>query len=186
MYNVFIGMDLGAKAGISVIEGDIMLSHEAKFGGKEEPLKYKKFWDHICKIFDTYETCKPIVFYEYVARHLGTKAAHAYGAYRMILLMACHDRDIPCKELSVQAIKKTATGKGAAKKDVMIESATNRFKPDWKLTDNEADSMWIAYLGREMTLESFEADESSGPLRAFKRNGSVFDDSHRKRVPKKD
>ena len=135
MYNVFIGIDLGAKAGISVIRGDIMLSHEVKFGGKEEPLRYKKFWDHICEIFDAYEDYQPIVFYEYVARHLGTKAAHAYGAYRMILLMACHDRGIPCKELSVQAIKKAATGKGAAKKDIMIESATNRFKVDWKLTD---------------------------------------------------
>ena len=68
----------------------------------------------------------------------------------------------------------------------MIESATNRFKPDWKLTDNEADSMWIAYLGREITLERFEANESSGPLRAFKRNGSVPHDTYRKRVSKKD
>ena len=181
MYEVFAGFDLGSKTGISVLTADMMLTHEISFGSsKEEPLRYKKFWDHICDLLDTYDSSKTIVYYEYVARHLGTKAAHAYGAYRMILLMACHDRHIPCKELSVQAIKKAATGKGAAKKDVMIESATNRFKPDWEITDNEADSMWIAYLGSQVASESFEAVKTTDPIRAYKRNADAFAPARRK------
>ena len=177
MYNVFIGFDLGAKCGISEVTEQSMSTHEINFGSrKEEPLRYKKFWDHIGTIFDKYDYEKTIVYYEYVARHLGTKAAHAFGAYRMILLMACYDRNIKVEYLSVQAIKKAATGKGAAPKDAMIESATNRFNPDWNITDNEADSMWIAYLGRSLTSIAFpETIEEYRPLQAIK--GNVPNDS---------
>jgi len=170
VFKVFIGFDLGAKCGISVIDGDTIYTHEVHFGNrKEEPLRYKKFWDHIGELFDSYVNEEVIVHYEYVARHLGTKAAHAFGAYRMILLMACYDRDIQVEYLSVQAIKKAATDKGNAHKDAMIESATNRFNPDWELTDNEADSMWIAYLGRCLiSLEYPETIEEYRPLKAIK------------------
>lgn len=181
VYKVFIGIDLGAKAGISVLCNNTMHTHEVYFGkAKVEPTRYYKFWVHLTNLFielsKDYKPEEIIVYYEYVARHLGTKAAHAYGAYRMILLMACHSKNIKTEELSVQAIKKTATGKGNAKKDIIIEAANNRFKPDWNLTDNEADSMWIAYLGKELIYESFENIERSGPIRAIKRDGSFYDD----------
>ncbi len=181
MYKVFIGIDLGAKAGISVLAENVMHTHESYFGRvKIEPIKYYNFWVHLSNLFNKldkdYKPDEIIVYYEYVARHLGTKAAHAYGAYRMILLMACHNKNIKAEELSVQAIKKAATGKGNAKKDIMIEAANNRFNPKWELTDNEADSMWIAYLGRELIYESFETIEGSRPVRAIKRDGSIYDD----------
>lgn len=180
VYKVFVGIDLGAKSGISVLRKNTIHTHEVYFGkAKIEPIRYYKFWIHLSNlIHELRKEYKPeeiIVYYEYVARHLGTKAAHAYGAYRMILLMACHDKDIKTEELSVQAIKKTATGKGNAKKDIMIEAANNKFNPDWDLTDNEADSMWIAYLGKELINESFEFIEKSGPIKAIKRDGSLYD-----------
>ena len=182
MYKLFFGLDLGAKTGISILDGNVMYTHESYFGtSKDEAMRYKKFWNHInamfkkaCTQFDPDEI---IVHYEYVARHLGTKAAHAYGAYRMILLMACHTWEIKSNHLSVQAIKKAATQKGNAKKDLMIESAQNRFSPDWELTDNEADSMWIAYLGKELTNESFETIEISGPIQAIKGDGSFYNNA---------
>ena len=182
MYKLFFGIDLGAKAGISVLDENVMHTHESYFGtSKDEAMRYKKFWNHIDAMFEEacaqFEPSEIIVHYEYVARHLGTKAAHAYGAYRMILLMACHTWKIKSDHLSVQAIKKAATKKGNAKKNLMIESAQNRFSPDWELTDNEADSMWIAYLGRELTNESFETIEIGGPIQAVKRDGSLYDNA---------
>ena len=182
MYKLFFGIDLGAKAGISVLDENVMHTHESYFGtSKDEAMRYKKFWNHIYAMFDEacyqFEPSEIIVHFEYGARHLVTKAAHAYGAYRMILLMACHTWKIKSDHLSVQAIKKAATKKGNAKKNLMIESAQNRFSPDWELTDNEADSMWIAYLGRELTNESFETIEIGGPIQAVKRDGSLYDNA---------
>tara|TARA_R110000851_G_scaffold108073_2_gene228895 strand:- start:10059 stop:10616 length:558 start_codon:yes stop_codon:yes gene_type:complete len=180
LYKLFFGIDLGAKTGISVLDKNTMHTHESYFGtSKDEAMRYKKFWNHIDAMFEEactqFDRSEIIVYYEYVARHLGTKAAHAYGAYRMILLMACHTWKIESSYLSVQAIKKTATNKGNAKKDLMIESANNRFCPNWDLTDNEADSMWIAYLGKLVTNESNETIEISGPIKAVKRDGSFYD-----------
>ena len=61
MYNVFIGFDLGAKCGISEVTEESMSTHEINFGSrKEEPLRYKKFWDHIGTIFDKYDYEKTI------------------------------------------------------------------------------------------------------------------------------
>ena len=179
MLKVFAGVDLGTKCGISVLSGNSMYTHEIQLGtSKKEPMRYVKFRNHVASLLyallEEYKPDEIVVFYEYVARHLGTKAAHAYGAYRMLLLMTCHELEIKTDYLSVQAIKKIATSNGAAKKNKMIESAKNRFKPDWKLTDNEADSMWISYLGREISNESFETLEVSGPIKAYKRNGLVY------------
>ena len=180
---IVIGFDLGAKAGISAIHKDIIYTHELSFKSKDEIYKYLKFYEHICKILDYWswtDSREVIVYYEYVARHMGTKAAHAFGAYRVLLLMACYERDIPYELLSVQAIKKAATGKGNAKKDIMIEAATNRFNPSWELTDNEADSMWIAYLGRESSNESIETVKELPALKAIQGNGSFYHDNDRK------
>lgn len=179
MYKIFVGLDLGSKCGISVLSGDRMITHEISFGStKKEPMKYVNFKNHVYHLLQEillkFEPDEVIVFYEYVARHLGTKAAHAYGAYRMILLMCCYELQIKSDHLSVQAIKKAATSKGAAKKDKMIESAKNRFNPQWEITDNEADSMWIAYLGREISNENLETVENSKTIQAVKGNGSLF------------
>ena len=173
---IVIGFDLGAKAGISAIHKDVMYTHELSFKSKDELHKYSKFYEHVCKLLDCWswtDSREVIVYYEYVARHMGTKAAHAFGAYRVLLLMACYERNIPYELLSVQAIKKAATGKGNAKKDIMIESAINRFKPDWDITDNEADSMWIAYLGREVLNENTETVEEMPNLKAVKGDGFI-------------
>lgn len=183
---VTIGMDLGARTGISIIYKDQIRTHETFFKpkkGEMEAAKYVHFLSHVGELLWLWTSPKfeTRVYYEYVARHLGTKAAHAFGAYRMILLMACYEREIPCEILSVQAIKKAATEKGNAKKEVMIEAAKNRFNPPWELTDNEADSMWIAYLGRETTNESLETIEELPALKAVKGNGSVYNDIDRKR-----
>ena len=182
MDHYIVGVDLGTKTGISVLYKDTVTVYELKFGSlKVEPTRYKRFWDSTKEILSDLPADKTKVYYEYVARHLGTKAAHAYGAYRMILLMACHDLKIEYEEVSVQAIKKMATGKGKVSKEEMIEAASERFHPKWNLSDNEADSMWIAYLGMSLLNESFEIIEEPRNIRAIQGDGFIFNDNSWKR-----
>jgi len=84
------------------------------------------------------------VYYEEVRRHLGTDAAHIYGGFMAHLTTWCELRDIPCDAKPVGTIKKHATGRGNANKDLMMAAATSR---GWNpLDDNEADALWLLDL----------------------------------------
>lgn len=182
MDHFIVGVDLGTKTGVTVLNRHTMNVYHLQFGSlKEEPTRYKRFWDCINKILANLPSERTTVYYEYVARHLGTKAAHAYGAYRMILLMACHDLNIPYEEVSVQAVKKAATGKGKVTKEEMIEAANEAFRPDWTISDNEADSMWMAYLGLKLKNESDKTIQIPRHFVAVKRNSPIPNDIIRKR-----
>lgn len=90
------------------------------------------------------------VFYEKVMRHKGTAAAHVYGAFLNKLHETCAAFDIPFEGLSVQEIKKHATGKGNAGKDLMV-SACQRwgFRPT---SEDEADAICILRCAMEKKL----------------------------------
>lgn len=91
-----------------------------------------------------------LVFYEKVMRHIGTAAAHAYGAFLLALHETCDDYDTPYIGLSVQEIKKFATGKGNASKGAMVEAATKwGFAPG---SEDEADAIAILKCGMETKL----------------------------------
>lgn len=83
------------------------------------------------------------VVYEEVRRHMGTDAAHVYGGLQAILTKMCEDRGIPYESIPVATIKKFATGKGNANKDLMIAAMRGRgyFPED----DNAADALalWL-------------------------------------------
>ena len=87
-----------------------------------------------------------VIRYEEVARHAGTQAAHMYGALRMALFEAC--KGTPYAGIPVGTIKATATGKGNANKEAMIEAANRRWAPHVVIDDNESDALWIAECGR--------------------------------------
>jgi Holliday junction resolvasome RuvABC endonuclease subunit len=85
-----------------------------------------------------------LVVYEEVRRHMGVDAAHVYGGFQAVLTEECERRGIPYEAIPVATIKKTATGKGNAKKDAMVEAA-RLFWPTSNITDdNEADARHIA------------------------------------------
>lgn len=82
-----------------------------------------------------------VIAYEDVRRHLGTDAAHAYGAFLAVLQMAAASQNIELIPVAVGTIKKHWTGSGSAKKDAMIAEAKRRgFTPD---TDNAADALAV-------------------------------------------
>lgn len=69
----------------------------------------------------------------------------------------CELRNVPCVGFSIQAIKKRATGKGNANKEMVIQAANDEFGSglqveDYDKTgvDNIADSLYCLVLGLEM------------------------------------
>lgn len=85
-----------------------------------------------------------IVWFEAVRRHAGTDAAHVYGGLMGVLQEWCDRNGVPYEGVPVQTIKKGWTGKGNAKKDLMISECMRRgFEPT---DDNEADAIALLCL----------------------------------------
>lgn len=84
-----------------------------------------------------------VIAYEDVKRHMGTDAAHAYGAFLCIVQMVADSHRATLQPVGVKTIKKFWTGNGNADKEAMKAQATVRgFKPD---TDNDADALAILH-----------------------------------------
>ncbi len=83
------------------------------------------------------------IYYESVRRHIGTDAAHAYGAYLGQVQTICLENEIPYEGVPVQTIKKHATGKGNADKKQMTEAAIKKFKRTNVIDDNHADALCL-------------------------------------------
>ncbi|SEJ99888.1 hypothetical protein [Achromobacter sp. NFACC18-2] len=84
-----------------------------------------------------------VIAYEDVKRHMGTDAAHAYGAFLCIVQMVADSHRATLQPVGVKTIKKFWTGNGNADKDAMKAQATVRgLKPD---TDNDADALAILH-----------------------------------------
>ena len=91
------------------------------------------------------------IFFEEVRRHAGVDAAHAYGGFMAHLTAWCEHHNIPYSGVPVGTIKKHATGKGNANKDLMIQAAQKRgYAP---ADDNEADALALLHWSLENTGE---------------------------------
>lgn len=76
--------------------------------------------------------------------------ADLLGQIRGLFLLRCFDLGIPVTFAAPTAVKKFATGKGAADKAAMVKAAQSRW-PQWPGTDkndDEADALWMAELAR--------------------------------------
>lgn len=78
------------------------------------------------------------------------------GSLKCTLGTWCEDRNVPCKGFAISAIKKRATGKGNANKEMVIAGANSEFDAgleveDYDKTgmDNIADSLYCLVLGLE-------------------------------------
>jgi len=87
-----------------------------------------------------------LVAYEDVKRHSGVLAAHMYGAIEAIIKELCDahlPKPIPYIGIPVGTIKKHATGKGNAGKELMIAAAMGRWSDVKIISDDHADALWI-------------------------------------------
>jgi Holliday junction resolvasome RuvABC endonuclease subunit len=150
-----MGLDLGTHTGwartdIAAGKGGVFMSGTWDFSPTrfDSPsTRYTKFGielrNHLTLGVD-------LIFYEKVHRHMGTAAAHAYGAFLNKLHETADEFGVPYQGLSVQEIKKHATGKGNAKKAAMIEAARLwGYRPG---SEDEADAICILKCGLETKL----------------------------------
>ena len=97
------------------------------------------------------------IIYEEVVRHRGTQAAHIYGGIVSHIQSYCTMHDVMHQGVTVQQVKRRATGKGSAGKPDMVNHANNFFDcaeqpldPAAKSKDdNIADAMWIMQIALE-------------------------------------
>lgn len=93
-----------------------------------------------------------LIAYEEVRRHMGTDAAHIYGALTGEIQKQGEVRGIPYYAIPVGTIKKFATGKGNADKEAMVAAALRRWGA--VLTHDEADARFIALCAAEQYGEA--------------------------------
>lgn len=147
MKNAFAA-DLGTSAGWAAVHNGLLhsgviASKPSRFdGGGVRFVKFEK------ALIEIMEVMPPeIVFFERVHRHLGIAAAHCYAGYLAMLTTTCEKRGIPYTGLSVQEIKKFATGRGSADKELMVAAAKRRW-PDQQIeTHDQADALWCLHAG---------------------------------------
>lgn len=135
-------LDLGTRTGFAahsratgIISGVKDFSTKRTDGGGMKFLKFKRWLDSLNNGSITE------VYWEEVKRHAGTQAAHCYGSFQGVLMAWCEENRIAYESVPVGTIKRSATGKGNASKEQMIEAAKNLgFNP---ADDNEADAIHI-------------------------------------------
>lgn len=92
-----------------------------------------------------------LVVYE-AARHAAPKMQGALVIQAMIqgvLVSWCEDNSIEYRGVSPSEVKKHATGRGNAGKDLMVQAAKERWPERPIKDDNEADALWILDLAEQ-------------------------------------
>lgn len=139
-----LALDLGTNTGWATTRDGVTVSGTASFkvgryeGGGMRYLRFQRWLDEMAAHgLDS-------IWFEEVRRHAGTDAAHVYGGLLATLTSWCEHRGIPYSGVPVGSIKKHATGKGNANKDLMIAAAVARgFTPG---DDNEADALALLHM----------------------------------------
>lgn len=143
--SVYVGLDPGTACGWAALDAEGKrlasgvwdLSSQRHAGGGMRFLRARRCF---VEILDTFPGA--VVAYEEVRRHAGTSAAHVYGGLIAVISAECEDRGIAYSGRPVGAVKKHATGRGNASKEMMVGAALARWGVE--VGDDEADALWIA------------------------------------------
>lgn len=145
-----LALDLGTQTGWAtrtrdgaVVSGSECFRPHRFEGGGMRYLRFKRWLTEIKQSVGDLDA----VFFEEVRRHAGVDAAHAYGGFMAHLTAWCEHHQIPYQGVPVGTIKKHATGKGNAGKDLMIAAALSRGHAP--ADDNEADALALLHWAIE-------------------------------------
>lgn len=140
-----LALDLGTKLGWAVrardgkvVHGTEVFTPRASWSPGQRWLRVRSFLTDLIARHQIHA-----IAYEDVKRHMGTDAAHAYGAFLCIVQMVADSHRAALHPVGVKTIKKFWTGNGNADKDAMTAQAKARgFKPE---SDNDADALAILH-----------------------------------------
>ena len=137
--NRILAIDPGTKCGWAVSDHEAGVWDLRVRSGEGAGMRLVRFRSYLREVLDS---GVQLVAYEDVLRHAGTAAAHIYGAIVGCLQEECENRKVPYVAIHWGTIKKHATGKGNAGKDLMVSSAQKQWGSH-VTDDNEADARWI-------------------------------------------
>ncbi len=151
-----VGIDLGTHTGYAFCTDDVA---RIAFSGVQDftPRRHEgggmRFMRFSLWLDEFLAGDHVIVFYEEVASHKGTHAAHIYGGLLALLTGHCEKHDIPYLGFPVGTVKKFATGRGNASKNDMMAHAEMKFGGS-VISHDQADALWILALGlRELGVK---------------------------------
>jgi len=143
---ILLALDLGQQTGWALHQASGLITSgtqgfkPGRFEGGGMPLLRFAAW-----LSELHGTAGPlaIVVFEEVRAHKGTAAAHTYGAFLGQLSAWCESHGVAYQGVPVATIKKHATGKGNAGKDLVI--AAMQMLGYQPADDNEADALAILH-----------------------------------------
>jgi hypothetical protein len=142
---LILALDLGTKTGVAwSVNGEFQSHHTDLW--HFQPLRHEGGGMRFLRFRRKLDTMQATeVYYEEVARHAGTTAAHVYGGFVAEVTAWCEEHGVPYRGVPVGTIKKHATGKGNANKQAMLTAAHQRlgYAGD---SDDEADALWLLHL----------------------------------------
>lgn len=109
--------------------------------GESPGMRFLRFNRWLKEMLDEYPT--DLVIYEQAHHRGGAATELCVGLVTRVQEM-CAERGIEYQKLHSATLKKFATGKGNAKKGVMLETARQRWGDHIK-DDNEADAIWLLH-----------------------------------------
>jgi hypothetical protein len=157
-----LALDLGTKCGWAVSTSIQIQSGVMDFSrsGDSEGMRYVRFEAWLRYLYGQWPDL--VIQYERPIRFPGrpTGLGEKYSA---ILLKFCSENGISAGSLSPSEIKKHATGKGNAKKDVLFKLAQERWPRLNVKDENQSDALWLLSLamqnlGLVPILNGYEAE----------------------------
>lgn len=154
-----IAFDLGTHMGWCIAnspykDGYIASGHIELGKGVERYVNFQNFLkkiedQYVDSMFDknlAFDQQIRKVYYENVRYHTGTEAAHVYGGFKTFLSVWCEKNNLYIQGIEPTAIKKRASGKGHASKELMVQTS-NLLPWNLSITDhNEADAVCLAHV----------------------------------------
>lgn len=138
-----LALDLGTKLGWAIRTRDGRVAHGTEAFTPRASWAPGQRWLRARSFLAELITSRQVhaIAYEDVKRHMGTDAAHAYGAFLCLVEMLADSHRLRLLPVGVKTIKKHWTGKGNADKGAMLAQARARgFRPE---TDNDADALAV-------------------------------------------
>ena len=147
-----MGVDTSTKTGYVILEGGGDVLKVGVFHFKPEPARFNRFEKYVHNLehmISLYEVDLVVIEGYSYAGKFNNSLQYELGA---VIRMMMHLNDIMFVEVPPTSLKKFVTGKGNAKKDLMLLGVYKRWDFD-SADDNEADAYGLAQFGRAMIGE---------------------------------
>lgn len=140
-----LALDLGTKLGWAMLPRGGQITHGTESFAPRKSWspgqRWQRFRTFLHEVVSRHNI--HVIAYEDVKRHVGTDAAHAYGAFLALTELVADSHRVRLVPVGVGTIKKHWTGKGNSDKAAMEAQARARgFRPE---SDNDADALAILH-----------------------------------------